>query len=241
MKKTVTVYSDDPKTPQLVLTMSGETWVDVEAQPARIHFGEMQPGADGTKPLELKITEPEKVKLGSIESTDPRFTIKPSGGGDDGQRKYTVAFRGEKKLGAIETRLVVNYTGPDGEGRIDVPIICQVVGDLRYPRSVYFRKVGDAYTPQNVVVGSRSNKAVRILSGKDPEGRVTVKVLEPERNQARVELTVGDAKGGNGSRGKVELRTNDPNEPIVTIPYNLQLAYRRPAGTRSRTLPLKSK
>ncbi len=241
MKKTITVYSDDPKTPQLVLTLSGETWIDVEAQPARIHFGEMQPGADGTKPLELKITEPNEVKLGKIESPDPRFSIKPSEDGDEGRKKYTVVFRGEKKLGAIEARLLVNYTGPDGEGRVEVPVICQVVGDLRYPRSVFFRKVGDAYPPQSVVIGSRTNKAVRILSGKDPEGRVAVKVLEPQGNQARVELTVGETKEAKASRGKVELRTNDPTEPVVTIPYNLQLIYRRPTGSRSTSQRLKSK
>lgn len=241
MKKTITVYSDDPKTPQLVLTLSGETWIDVEAQPARIHFGEMQPGADGTKPLELKVTEPNEVKLGKIESQDPRFSVEPSEDGDQGRKKYTVTFAGEKQVGAIETRLVVNYTGPDGEAHIDVPIICQIVGDLRYPRSVFFSKVGDAYPPQKVAIGSRSNKAVRILSGKDPEGRVEVKVLEPLHNQARVELTVGDTTGAKASRGKVELRTSDPTEPIVTIPYNLQLIYRRPTGSRSTSQRLKSR
>lgn len=231
MKKTVTVYSNDPKTPQLVLTLSGELWVDVEARPARLHFGTLQPGEAATRPLDLKVAEPDEVNVVKVSVEGESFTVKQQG---DRPLSYEVSFRGAKKIGAIEDRVVVDYTTPDGERQADVPIFCQVVGDLRYPRRIYFRKVGDTYKSEKILVASRSNKPVRILSGSDPDGRVAVKVLEAEGAQARVELSIVEAKGAKSSRGKIVLKTTDPLEPTVTIPYNLQVAYRRPTGMRSK-------
>lgn len=230
LKKTITVYSNDPETPQLVLTLSGQLWVDVEARPARLHFGTLQPGQEATRPLELKITEPDRVKISKVSVEDERFTIQPKG---DGSQSYEVAFSGSKKIGQIQARLVVDYTTPKGKDHLDVAIFCQVIGDLRYPRSVYFRKVGGTYESENLVVSSRSNEPVRILSGKDPKGRVAVKVLEVNGSRAQVELTVVEGQG-DSSRGEIELKTTDAREPIVTIPYNLQVAYRRPAGIKAR-------
>jgi len=110
------------------------------------------------------------------------------------------------------------------------------VGDLRYPRSTYFRKVGGSFRPQTLVVASRSGKPVRALSGQDPDGRVAVSVLEAEGAQAKVELSVVEGKGDEAARGEVKLRTSDALEPVVTIPYRLHVASGRRAAPPARRL-----
>lgn len=210
-----------------MLTLSGELWVDVAAQPLRLHFGQLQPGQSAKRPLSLVVTKPEAVEVKRVSLADERFTVEPMASADRGRRSYEVTFSGSKKLGAIQAALVVDYTGPDGAEQLEVPIFCQVAGDLRYPRSTSLQKVGGRYQPETLVVASRSNKPVRILSAKDPDGLLAVDVIESKGAQAKVRLSVPEGREPTSSGGKVELQTNDPLEPLVTISYTLQTAQRR--------------
>jgi hypothetical protein len=222
LKKTIVVYSDDPETPQLVLTLSGELWVDVAAQPNRLSFGELRTGKPVSKPLSLTVTKPDEVRITGVTAQDERLAIKPLPSGPQGQQNYEVSFQGSAELGRIQGGVRVVYAGPNGDEHLDVPVWGQVVGDLRYPKRVFLRKQGDAYLPQKVTLSSRSERVVRILGAKDPDGRLEVKILKPQGPQVELELSIHKTdKPVESAQGNIVVTTNDRQEPKVTLPYSL--------------------
>jgi len=233
MKKTVTVYSNDPETPQLVLTLAGELWVDVAAEPSRISFRELRVDDPASQTLTLSVTNPDEVRITDVTLDDDHFSITPVAGEDTAQKRYEVVYRGHGELGRINDRIRVAYTGPDGDQHVDVPLWAQIVGDLRYPNAVFFGKRADGYEARKVKLSTRSGKAVRILSAKDPKGLLDAKILKGQGPEIELELSVNEAHASvDSARGQIEIRTTDRLEPKVTLPYTLHGSRRSPRLTR---------
>ncbi|HHH30901.1 MAG TPA: hypothetical protein ENK57_21505 [Polyangiaceae bacterium] len=237
MKKTVTVESNDPETPKLVLTLAGETWTDVVATPNRLSLGEVGMNETATHTLNLAVTNPAEVTIDSVTFDDDRFTIEPAKDGDDGVKRYDVTYRGSSEIGRVNGRVRVTYTAPDGEQHLDVPIWGQIVGNLRYPNSVFMGVRDGAIESRQLFVSTRDGKPVRIVSATDPEGRLEVKLKKPFGPKAELELSWKEEEPPVGAiRGALQLKTTDALQPSVTIPYTIGGSGRGASATRKPRL-----
>jgi hypothetical protein len=223
----VTVYSNDPKTPQLVLTMEGEVIADVEPQPRRLSFGQVSKRAEASRELTLKVPKPDEIKISSVTVDDERFEIELVSGEPAGGAKYEVRFKGSETLGRISGRVRVAFSGSDVT-EIDIPLWGEIVGDLRYAKNLSFYKQKGAYKPRKVTFTSRSKKQVSILDVKDEGGHLKVEIAKAKGELAELEVSVAKAaqQSDKTTKGKLRVKTTDRDEPEVVIQYGIYPADR---------------
>jgi len=76
LSKTVTVRSNDPKQPQLLLTINGSITPEIALSEPSIYFGSNPRGQEVVKDLFLEIAPDRPVKILSVASTDENVTVK---------------------------------------------------------------------------------------------------------------------------------------------------------------------
>ena len=70
LSKTVTVYTNDPHQPQVVLTVTALVQPEFELNERSVFFGNLPKGKEVSKELLITIASDNKVKLTGAESTD---------------------------------------------------------------------------------------------------------------------------------------------------------------------------
>jgi hypothetical protein len=211
-----------------VLGLEGEVTVDVLAQPHSISFGEVQKGADASRELALQIAEPDRVKVTSVTVDDPRFEIIRKSGDAAGSASYDLRLKKPDKLGRVTAKVHVALTGAD-PSTLEVPITGEIVGDLRYPKMLSFRKTGDAFAPRDLTFTSRSNKPVHLLGVEDPAHVLTLDITQSKGDKAVVKVGVAKltSVGGATVLGTLVVRTTDRDEPKIEIDYTVVYADSR--------------
>ena len=221
-RKTITVKSNDPVTPTLVLTIQGEIETDVAVKPRSIWLGQLKKRTKGSADFTVEVSDPERIKVKSVKVDDKAFTVKKLGGGAAGTAKYQIAFKGSAKLGRISTRVLVEYEGAK-RSPLRVPVSVEVVGDLQYTKYLRFIKRKDDFRPMTIVFKSRSDKTVTIKSATDEQGLLKLTVLEAKGKRPMIRAEVADptASYQRPRRNKIVVKTSDRDEPTVQIGYTI--------------------
>lgn len=221
-RKTITVRSNDPVTPTLVLSIQGEIETDVSVTPRSIWLGQLKKREKGSAEFSVNVSDPEKIKIKSVTVEDKLFAIKKLEGEASGNAKYEIKFKGGVKLGPISTRLQVEYEGAE-RSPLRVPIRVEVVGDLQYTKYLRFIKRNDSFRPMTIVFKSRSDKPVTIRSATDPQGLLKLTVLEAKGARPMIRAEVADPAASYQSprRNNIVVKTSDRDEPTVEIGYTI--------------------
>jgi len=223
IKKRITVTSDDPATPRLVLTLEGEIVVDVETKPRRVSYGQLGKGEKGTQEFAIEVREPDKVKITKVAIDDDRFNLKRKDGDSAGNATYELEFLGTDELGRVNATVVVEFSGSD-VSKIDLPVRASVVGDLVYRRSVNFFKKDGKFDEKEFVIGSRSNRKVKILGLEDPDKHLKLEIINKKGKEGawiKAGLTNPEASFDKVQRGKIIIKTDDPSEPVIEMRYSI--------------------
>ncbi len=221
-RKTITVKSNDPVTPTLVLSIQGEIETDVAVKPRSIWLGQLKKRTKGTADFTVEVSDPERIKVTSVKVEDRAFTIKKLEGDAAGTAKYQITFRGGVKLGPISTRVLVEYEGAE-KSPLRVPVRVEVVGDLQYTKYLRFIKRNDSFQPMTIVFKSRTDKDVTIKSANDPQGLLKLTVLEGKGKRPMIRAEVADPAASYQSprRNNIVVQTSDRDEPKVEIGYTI--------------------
>jgi len=235
-KKRITVMSNDPETPNLSLEISGEIIVDVAVKPRHLSFGQVGKGESVSREFELKVNEPDKVKIVEVTVSDEKFALKRIEGEPSGDSKYSIELTDTKTIGRVTGKVLIKLEGSDNAS-IEVPIRATVVGDLRYSRSVYFNKRDGEFPEREVVFSRRSGKPVTVKNAEDPDGHLKVRVATPKGEKAIIKVTVKDPEQDYKKpvRGKLKVGVQDADEPVVEIRYTITDRPRsKMSGLRTR-------
>jgi hypothetical protein len=221
-----------------VLGLEGEVTVDVAAQPRSIVFGEVPKGTQPTRELSLQVQEPERVKIASVTVDDPRFVLVRKSGQAAGSSSYELRLVKPGKLGRLSATIHVELSGTE-PSTLDVPISGEIVGDLRYPKALSFRKTGEAFPSRELTITSRSNKPVHVLGVEDAGHLLTSEITQPKGDKAVVRLSVSKPQPGDAPtvQGKLVVRTTDRDEPQIEIEYTVAYIGRVGAGPGLRAVP----
>ncbi len=207
-------------------------------EPRQLAFAQVGLNTEANRILTVKVTEPDKVKITKVAIADERFTVTLTDGDAAGNATYDVAFKGSGEIGRLNEKLRIEFTGGEVP-HLDVPLRGQVVGDLTYPQRLTFNKQNGKYTERDVRITSRTKKTVQILSATDPDKRLEVEVTEAKGETGLIHLKVATAESqgaGGPIQGKLVVRTTDPNEPEVKIPYGI---YKQGGRRAMRTDPMR--
>ena len=235
-RMTITVNSNDPVTPTLILSLRGEIETDVAVKPRSIWLGQLQKRAKGSADFTVEVSDPERIKIKSVKVENKAFKVKKLEGDAAGTAKYQLAFKGGAKLGAVSSRILVEYEGAD-RSPLRVPVRVEVVGDLQYTKYLRFIKRNDSFRPMTIVFKSRTDKDVAIKSANDPQGLLKLTVLESKGKRPMIRAEVADPSASYRSprRDKIVVKTSDRNERTVEIGYTIaepRTPVVRPAAPR---------
>jgi hypothetical protein len=231
--KQITVFTNDPTNPRLVLSLAGEVVADVVAKPRRVSFGEVAVGTEATRALELALGEGDNVRIAGVRSEDGRFRVTYLGADESHGGNYEIKLADTSERGVVASKLVVSLTGGERD-RFEVPVSATVVGDLRYPKTFTMQRRGDDFVATPVTIVSRSGKSFEVRSAEDPAGLLVASVTQASPSEVRLEVTATDAVGDDSTstRGTLIVKTSDADEPTIEISYSLARL-----GRRSPTVP----
>jgi hypothetical protein len=235
--KRITVFSNDPETPKLFLTLKGEVVREVVATPSSVSFGTLTKKEAAEKELTLTVSEPEKVKMTSVEIADDRFEAVLKEGDSSTKATYTIKYKGSDTIERVATQLKVNLEGAD-ISTVDVPIRAHVVGDLKYTSILYFSKRGEAFKSRDIKIESRSGTPFKVLKAEDPDKNVKLEMDKKQGTEVVIKASVADPKKAYSPsvRGALVIKTNDKDEPELSLRYTISEGMRR--GPRAARKPL---
>jgi len=245
-KKQITVLSNDPVNPQLVLILEGEVVQDVKVEPRVVSFLSLTRGQTAERIVKALPRDPAQVRLGGVKvlgpdekTPDPRFTARilktdPA----TGAAEIEVAFLGTGDKGRSAATLFIEYTAPDGPGQVGVALRLDIVGDLEWTRSLYFvRSATDGFAKREITISSRTGKPFEVLGAEDPEQRL--RIGKPTRKNGQVvipvEIARPDEKVAQPVQKKIIVRTSDPDDPEIKVSY--VISEGRPGGRMPASLP----
>ena len=145
--------------------------------------------------------------------------VMPRDAEDSGEDVVRIGITPEAPIGSLAEEVTI-FTTSKVKPKVSVWVSANVRGDLVVtPRSLALRvsKKDTSYVRQ-VFVWKKGKKDLRIVAVEDRTGMFTAKVVELKPGEKyRIDLKLkADAKVG-PLKGKVIVRTNDPEEPVVEI------------------------
>ena len=229
--KTMTVFSNDPDTPKTELTLSGIVWSEVVVIPRRIGFGNVErsaltsgatPGGKGGKEVHVKFPTDPKLRVTEVVAASNAVAAKlmPRDVEDSGEDVVWVGITSEAPVGSLLEEVTI-FTTSEVKPRVSAWVHANVRGDhlAVTPNSLTLRvSKKDKSYQQQVFILKKGERDLRIEAVEDHTGIFVANIVELEPGEKyRIDLTLkADARIG-PVEGKVIVRTNYPEEPIVGI------------------------
>lgn len=126
--KSIRVYSNDPKSASMLLTLKGEIEREFTVTPPKVFFGDVLRGE--TPSLSFNITAPG-VKFYDIATRSEAIDVFHEDSPVDGGKIVTVRLKPEAPLGILRTTVTVKTSSPN-EPVVAIPVFAKVQGDLQF-------------------------------------------------------------------------------------------------------------
>lgn len=222
LRRTITVYTNDPHKRAVLLTLTGTVVSDILVEPAQLYVGSVTRGAPAVNKFRVTL-KTNSVRIGSASEDNPYLTL------------HARPSPGEANVVELEPRLADDAPfGPFDEliriptNRPGRPILrLRVAGIVRpnvaaSPERLAFGDIPrDGNTVRRLLVRNRGHDPVRVTAAEwDPHiGSIEVDTLRKGRRY-RIDATVrGDAAPGDIT-SVIRLRTDDPQQPRIEIPVS---------------------
>ncbi len=218
--RTINVFTNDPQTPNLTLTLQGEVKVEVVATPSEVSFGKVRYGSEATQQVVVgELAKSKDFKVSAAKNASPNIRV-------------TQASRKDGKPGAdLEVRLLKTMPiGPfddtievvTSRRPIQVHIFGQVTGDLALdPAQISFGIVPRGQGSLRMLKLTNQGATPVQVTGVTSSNQSVAAKVEPIAPGKEYKITVELRKGTpNGQlRGEIAIKTNDPRQATLTVPF----------------------
>jgi uncharacterized protein DUF1573/flagellar associated PapD-like protein len=228
--RTITVFTNDPKAQQIVLTMKGDVKVQVEATPAQVAFRDVKHGVEQTQQVLLTDLVAEQAgqsgvkgdapfKVDSVTHSSPNLKVEP-GPRTDGKpgAALTITLLKTMPLGAFDDTIKVATS----RAPVDITVFGTVQGDITVkPAQVSFGIVPHHQgTLRMVRLLNAGTRAMRVtgVSSSNASVSATVEPITPGK-EYRVTLALRPNTPDGALRGLIAITTDDPEQQTVSLPY----------------------
>ncbi|MHC4321301.1 MAG: DUF1573 domain-containing protein [Planctomycetota bacterium] len=219
IKKNITVSSNDPDTPNYLLTISGEIIKDLIINPENIDFGSISSGEVTSKTITIKSqTEPD-FKIKKIKPSKP-FIDATIVGEKNGEYIIKIALKHNPVIGRFSGGIFLE-TNSKIESKVNIPFFGEIAGDINtYPRKIYFGSVvkGTEMSQRLYVKVNKSDiEIVRIKTFPDYINARIVEKKESEKPHYLIEVTLHSEAVTGNIGGVLELHTNSKTQPVTLV------------------------
>ncbi len=218
--RTITVATNDPKAQSIVLTLKGDIRQPVDAEPAEVAFGVVKHGTEAARQVAIipLVQDPDfKVESARNENRDIKVALAPRPHGQQGAILTVTLLKSMPAGGFADMVKVATSREP-----INVSVFGEVRGDLTLkPVQVSFGVVEHRQPAQQyarlVNTGPRTVKVVGIAS----TNRNVVASVQPitPGKEYKITLQLQPNSPDGALRGMLAIKTDDPNQPTINLPF----------------------
>jgi hypothetical protein len=186
-KKRITVESNDPDTPRLMLYLEGDAVSELQPVPNHLFFGRVSSLEPTTRTVELK-SHTEPFTITRLEPTTGHFTATSEAVGDGKVHRIHVSTKPPLSPGRLRGHIRVT-TSREGFPDINIPVTVEVVGALSVaPREIILASVGNQPATRYVVVRPGEVKEFKVESVETPDPAIEAIVAPLGSDGYRIQL-----------------------------------------------------
>lgn len=218
--KTITVESNDPKQPQLTLTLQGSVGEIVSVQPSQIALGQIAADANASTEVIITSGNGQAFKILTAESSAPYLTTAITTKEDGKSYGVQITTKGPMISGPINANVHITTDHPS-KSTIDIPVNGMVAGDLIVaPQDITLSEQPDQTVTRYVIVRSGNNTAFEVKSIEPPDPSITVQVFPFGVNGFRIQLD--NIKPTHDLDGKsLKLTTSVESMKEISVPFHV--------------------
>jgi hypothetical protein len=216
--KTVTVYTNDPVSPRLGLTVTGEVLTDLVIAPQPLYLGRLRRGERVRREVRVIPGRPGgTAQVVMVEQAPPSLRVLIEPGDVPGEQKLVVDVVGDLPVGRFNDELVLRTTSAS-RPVVTLPVMANVQGDVAIvPPQVTFDITNGTADPHDVRIENltRNPFAVTGVTAPDPVAWELTTIRPGAEWKLRLRLRVPLTAP---LEGAVEVLTDHPVGDRLTIP-----------------------
>jgi len=224
---TVSVLTNDPKMPDAELKLTGNVQMQVTPTPAEVDFGKVPRGGVVTRTLVLTPFDAAGFKVGDIKNENSNIKVERT-------NKMVPGHGVELKLTMEKPTQVGPFVDTIDIATNRVPVKVSAFGAVTGalsidPPQVSFGIVNSKQSAERIVRLTNSGDRNVKITGIDTSNTSVTAEAEPVKPGKEYKVTVELRQNTPDGqvRGQIVLKTDDPDQPTVTIPfYGIVGAYR---------------
>jgi Protein of unknown function (DUF1573)/Flagellar-associated PapD-like len=217
----ITAFTNDPDTPEAIMTMQGTVKQQVSATPADVAFGNVKQGTEVTKEVVISDLTGRKdpFTVTDVSNSNPAIKVEKAPR-TDGKPGVTLKITVTKAMapGAFDdTVKMITSRIP-----LQVNVFGEVTGDLTVaPAQVSFGIVPHgAEATRMVKLTNEGSKPIKVLGITSTAIPVTASA-EPIDGSKDYRITVQLHRGTPDGqvRGQLQIKTDDPEQQVLNVPF----------------------
>lgn len=232
--KRLHVRTNDPVRPVTPLVMQGEITTEVQVQPAQLYLGRLRRGSPTVRTLSVLFDADKPIEITQVRHDNPAIRVEAEDVQLDGKRgkRLRVSVAKTAVLGRLDSTLTITTTSAK-KPILNVPVFGSVEGDVTVePPQVSFGIVNPAnIKTRSVRIVNHAATPLRIV-----EVTSSLEAVVPELNEVtpgrefRLRLRADGTRHTGKLRGSIQVMTDHPEQPRLTIPVFGAVNAARQAG-----------
>ncbi len=236
-EKTITVSTNDPAQPALVLKLSGMVTAEVEVSPVRVDFLDLKPDQVAERIITITALAGPPLQITGVDARSAAFVTARSVPLEEG-KSYQIRMQSNPPFNpGVNRGMVTVSTSNPKYPIIYLPVSLTVSSDLVVvPNAVMLPYGSGDNPPVNVklLVRSRSGKAFQVVRTQGPSAEIVVRVLPDSPSSWKVEVdNLVPSPGINGT--VLRVFTEGTDTPELRVP--IQLFSRGPVAPQPVVKP----
>lgn len=217
-QKTILIESNDPQTPQLVLTLRGVAGAALNVQPEQVIIPRVPPGSQPTANVILSSGDGAAFSIKSIESTSDQLRARVHTLEEHKAYRLDLELAEPIQGGAFSARVVVQTDHPK-RATVEIPVAFIVAREVVVaPREIVFDEPGTEPVSRFVLIRNADGSPVEIDGIEPPDGSVNVRTQPFGANGLRVLIT--NLVPSPAMDGKV-LRIHARHAGVIDVPIRV--------------------
>lgn len=220
--KTVRLYTNDPLSESVLLTLKGSIEPDTRIEPRQLLFNDVIKDGESILNSEQVLTvsarEGSGVTLGDVKTYARHIKIEELSSSST-QKKLQVSIAPTAPKGEIRDKIIVQVKGGK-RNSINVPVYAVVAGPVKASQSVVSFGVitGSEVLRRSIKINNRGEKPVQITDVLTPHDSVSASIVEAQEGKnfvLHIDLDPTKLKGD--LKGSVRVLTDSPEAQSISV------------------------
>lgn len=219
-ERTVTAFTNDPKTPRAEMSLQGEVKVEVEARPAEVSFDKIRHGTEDSRAVEVAwLGKGANFRVGKVSNSSPYIKVTETAlkDGKPGAMLRVTLLK-SMPLGPFDDTIEV----ATNHQPVQVHVFGRVVGVLALePAQISFGIVPHGQGVVRILRLTNSGAKTIQVTGISSTNQSVAAKVEPVAAGRVYKITVELRRGTPDGqlRGTLAIRTDYPEQSTLTVPF----------------------